>query len=597
MAMLLLGLLTFLTSTRALWTAERTLEPHLDAESFLEEASMLRGWHKIDLPRAGQYKFMSKSKGATFGQEPSAHSVIAVITARDLYIGCHSYEDYLSPDFETLFLFDNDYANLWGFPNFVEGLSKNETLGAYLFVGNKAIGENSARKIGLEYIQTVTSAKPDFMFSVNCDIHPIPKGHRNYQSFQEITNTLARTFALENALREPSEDLHVPTSFAVRDGNILTDDRDPIFAMNTILWLGFNGNYNDLFSAVWHGADHFSWYKQSFLKKEPKPLILVQNNQSWLTEVDYFVESHALIFDVKKMASIADDYFTWDSMPSETHGIGLVAAKHGWVVRRHNEIHMHFDQAPESEDLENKKYAPIHEVNKMNKMKLLNFELAADRRNPAEGWRIYRAYRMKHAVMMPDYYGGGFLSFIWRNHHIPTVLQDIDVHDEYARRWIKSAMQMAGYIKINKTHFQAEGAYPSTLQLGKFVSETGRKNYPNSNFFLNFYDGHFKTKISSSDPTKNPVDSNYPVRKRSIELPIHNNSRLSVTSSPLPQRGTFGFEYFHVTQEQCEQHVLFKDDVHYEDQWHHPSHESLLMVATDPKTYIESVSMLCHGCD
>mmetsp|Transcript_3962 Transcript_3962/g.7310 ORF Transcript_3962/g.7310 Transcript_3962/m.7310 type:complete len:571 (+) Transcript_3962:141-1853(+) len=527
-------------------------EHHADKTlSQAPESEYLQGWHQSPVPNGPSFMYKASSQGASFGKQAARKDVIAVITARDLYIGCHSYHQYISPHFETIYAFDQDYAKLFELEDFVKGLTPNETLGAHLFITDAAIGENSARNMALGFIEQAMEKEPSYMFSVNCDMHPIPTNHKMYQSFEEITEELARTMAQEKELRENGK-----SSLTQRE--TLSEDTLPIYAMNTIIWLQINSTEH-LLDAEWHGKDHYNWYQNSFMTQAEKPAALVSTGSSWTTEVDYFVESHALCFDVKKMAKIRDEYFIWDSIPSETHAIGPLANKHGWVVRRHNELHMFFDQARYEEVFNDQVKFPAiaGDQDKIDQMLFMNFELASKRRNPIEGYNIYQQYVKMNGVHMPDYYGGGFISFIWRDHYVPKFIHKSKATSELGQRWIFSQMRFAGYQPkegMNNT-FETPGAYPSTLQV-----TVHDKEMKHMNSFLTFYNGDEVTDYVSYDPIKNHVDVDYPEERRTFTLPITDKTILDSKHGAIGRRGYFDWDYFHVVQDECEREVEYDHD-------------------------------------
>jgi len=394
--------------------------------------------------------------------------------------------------------------------------------------------------------------KPHWMFSVNCDMHPLPTDHKLYQSFEEITEGLASAMHKEREQRE----YNGQKSWTQQE--TLMEDNAPIYAMNTLIWLDF-GSKEHLFDAEWHGMDHYNWYKESFMNKVGKPDVLLADDEEkempWTTKVDLFVESHALIFDVEKMAKIRDQYFIWDSIPSETHAIGPLANKNGWVVRRHNELHMFFDQCRYEELLNDDRYAPIAgNKEKIDEMLFLNFMLASRRRNPVEGYNIYQQYVQKNGVHMPDYYGGGFISFIWRDHYIPTFIQNSKAMDPKSQEWIVAQMKMAGYLAVEGANhtFESPGAYPSTMQITVHKREISSKNS-----FLTFNNSDDITDYVTYDPNKFPVEQDYPVSRRKFTLPIDEDTVLTSKNGAIGRRDFYGFDYFHVLQDQCEHDVAY----------------------------------------
>ncbi|KAJ1624047.1 hypothetical protein T492DRAFT_882542 [Pavlovales sp. CCMP2436] len=85
-------------------------------------------------------------------QIPSAPSVPALpmvlaVGHREFVLGCHSFERYLDPQYETFFVFDAEYAKAWKLRELVTGVMNLTSRGAHLFVLSRPGGELLTREL------------------------------------------------------------------------------------------------------------------------------------------------------------------------------------------------------------------------------------------------------------------------------------------------------------------------------------------------------------------------------------------------------------------------------------------------------------------
>jgi len=472
------------------------------------------------------------SPSANFGRVASKDDTMVLVVARDLFIGCHSFEDYLSPNFETLFVFDKRYADMWDMEHMVLNASSSVSLGAHLAVANGTIGEQSARKMSLNFMRKF-DIPPQLIFSVNCDIHPIPKDHRDYQSFETITNKLSTAFRQQKEIRANGQGAYV------QSGNI-TKEYNEIYAMNMLLFERFGG-LETLRDAFWHGKDPWAWWRRTHEKGKPQEF--VATDQAWVTPVNKFVESHAVMYDREKMEILGNDMFITDCIPSETHAVGQFAWQHGWTVLRNNEVYVHFDQVKGAHYLDMPHYTSKLNKTEMEYMKLLNWELVAKRRNPKLGCEIARTFETK-GIRMDAFFGTGFTKYVWRNHWAVSSIQNIPAGSDWAQRWVKAGMSVAGWRQTEQladglTTFHAEGCFPSTVAL---VADSSDK-VTEGHVFLKFNtNGHILNVVSWHPFDHIIIGQDYPKAKQVIRWePTHPSlsvcdvqKRNPIQSNPMP---------------------------------------------------------------
>jgi len=500
-------------------------------------------WHTSDLPRASSILYTVSSEEANFGRIKSNDDTLVLVVARDLFIGCYNFEDYLSPNFETLFVFDKRYADLWGMEEMVLSASSNVTLGAHLAIANGSIGEQSSRKMSLDFVKKF-DYPPEFIFSVNCDIHPIPNDHDSYQSFPVITHKLSTAFKQQKRLRSSGQGALVHKSN-------LTKEYNEVYGMNMLLFEAFGGH--KLEQAFWHGKDPWRWWRGSW--KNGKPQALSEQGQYWVTTVNKFVESHAVMYDREKMEIMAQDMFITDCIPSETHAVGQFAAKRGWSMLRNNEVYMFFDVV-KTDTLSLPRYTSKLNKKQVEYMKLLNWELLASRRNPRLGCEIAHIFQSK-GIRMDAFFGTGFTRYTWRDHWSIKSLRSTPAGSDWTKRWITASMLTAGWAKQSErndglTTYHAEGCYPSTLA----IETVKTKDYPKDggHIFVTFdTNGNYLSVITRHPFDHVVLDQSYPKKKRSVQLPLSNSTIARVVDTTL--HGYRGWTNFHIHGEDCTDRV------------------------------------------
>jgi len=520
----------------------------------LSDSFKSTAWHASELPTASSVLYTVSSTDANFGRERSADDTLVVIVARDLFIGCHSWEEYTSPNFETLFVFDQRFATVWEMQEMILQMDRSTTLGSHLVVADGSIGEQSARRIALNLVQRFEH-KPSLLFSCNCDIHPLPKEHAYYMSFPEITRKLSTDFKRERQLRASGEGAYV-------QGFNVTKEFNPLYAMNFLLYERFK-NMKGLRAhadAQPHGKDLYLWLRN--LQELGKPREMVEAGHPWVSPVNEFVESHAVMYDREKMEDVGQDMFISDCVPSETHAVGQFALRRGWSVVRNNEVYMHFDLSTMETSLEHPRYSALNE-SEMEWMKLLNWELIAKRRNPRLGCALAKTFESK-GIRMAAFYGTGFTRKIYRDHWAPNRIQNSPAGAEWVQRWIDASMLTAGYAKSTDADeaglvtYVAEGCYPGTVPM--FSERSANQNVisqdPDAHEFLRFNtDGRTMSLMTwhPFDGDELVIGPDYPKQRRSITLPLTNLTTLERASTPLSSGHKWAF--FHIHGEWCTDRV------------------------------------------
>jgi len=485
---------------------------------------------RTPLPMASPVVYSVHSPAANFGKVVAPDDTLVVVLARDLFIGCYNFEKFLSTRFETLFVFDEKFADLWKMEDMVLGAGRDVTLGAHLAVANGSIGEQSARRLSLDLMNVKFDIKPELVFSCNCDTHPIPKDHAMYETFEQMTTKLADSFKQQKRLRASGEG-------ALVQGANITREYHELYAMNTLLYEWFP-NKNHLLTAAFHGRDWWNW--NSRLKKKGKPQQMVNAKQYWMTPINDFVEAHAMMFDREKMEVVGRDLFITDSIPSEPRAVGALAAKHGWSIVRNNEVNMYQNFAP----LELRSTGRYKKLNdsQMEYMKLLSFELMSKRRNPKISCDIVTEFDAQGLEMLSTFFGAGFVYYKYKNFWAPKTIQNSMAGYDWTRRWIDAGMRIAGWKRSGEnddgqTTYEPEACIPATLALTTDESNVVTKG----NVFLRLNVNNKPLSIVSWHPYNQvTIGPDYPKSKRVVVLPLSNQTIVEKAGSPSSFKTKYG---------------------------------------------------------
>lgn len=74
------------------------------------------------------------------------------LTGRKLVIGCHSFEEYLCPKFETIFILKEEVAKTWKVDKLVKNTTCEQTLGVRVFLLDNYGGEWLGRHVISKFI-------------------------------------------------------------------------------------------------------------------------------------------------------------------------------------------------------------------------------------------------------------------------------------------------------------------------------------------------------------------------------------------------------------------------------------------------------------
>ena len=273
------------------------------------------------------------------------HQILIVVSHRELLFGCHSFEEYLSPLFHTLFILPEDIARELRIDQLVQKATAATSAGAHLFYSDGYAGNSMAISVGEQFAAfldaSILDDPLDYLVVAMCDIHQLPHNHRLFKSTESMILRMAKDFDTSKAYRNRGEFLesnyneHGNTPLSSVDLQLqMPKSQMGILAMNTILW----EQVPDLESVkMFHGSDFGHWFNN----QEHKPQSLVDRDLPWLWDASQFVEGHFLMFDLqklRKLRQLAPDFISGRKNNAEEQEIfPAVANNFNMTFIRHNE--------------------------------------------------------------------------------------------------------------------------------------------------------------------------------------------------------------------------------------------------------------------
>ena len=286
------------------------------------------------------------------------HQILMVVSHREFLFGCHSFEEYISPLFHTLFILPEDIARELQVDQLVQKATAATSAGVHLFYSDGYAGNTMALHVGEQFAAfldaSILDDPLDYLVVAMCDVHQLPHNHTLFQSTESMILQMAKDFDTSKASRyrgealESNYDEHGNTPLSSEDLQLqMPKSQMGILAMNTILW----EQVPDLESVkVFHGLDVGNWFKNQV----PKPQSLVDRDLPWMWDVSQFVEGHLVMFDPKtlrKLRQLAPDFISGRKNSVEEQLILPAVANHfNMTIIRNNELAFHLDINTENQD-------------------------------------------------------------------------------------------------------------------------------------------------------------------------------------------------------------------------------------------------------
>eukprot|EP00440_Ansanella_granifera_P055541 gb/GFBE01060206.1/.p1 GENE.gb/GFBE01060206.1/~~gb/GFBE01060206.1/.p1 ORF type:complete len:698 (+),score=177.94 gb/GFBE01060206.1/:1-2094(+) len=336
-------------------------------------------------------------------------SLVVIVTHRELVIGCHRFEQFLSPDFHTWFVFEKNFAKHWGLDKKVQDL--NSYGHPHLLTTDVVTGEVHARAAVLSILQheaakgTGPKELPEFMYSTMCDIQELPQWHPYHTPFPTMVWEMVRALSNEKEARaarrgtiaqdvpEYRDDKFVSVNESCMHADPATRVNYPVLTMNNLIieTLPFEHNVSH---AQMHGRDVGGFTGQGGLEVA-KPWKAPREGEKpkiWLSDVTTFVEDHSILYDVALYltlmgdASIQDQLLrTGDMLYHNEVYLGELACRYDLVSLRHNDIFTYYDRAHPQDMADGKRQVfdiPAYSDVDLDFVRQYNLEVLAERDSP-----------------------------------------------------------------------------------------------------------------------------------------------------------------------------------------------------------------------
>ena len=197
---------------------------------------------------------------------------VVAITNREALVGCHSFHQHLNPKWRTVFVLNKFVAQNFGIDKMVEHAGCHDTLGATLLMLDNFGGEVLGRRVALDYTLKELPPNIEFLHQINCDVHPVPRRHKHYQSMEKIVTKMVTDFSLiKQLVEDPSrQSTPIPGRFLEK----------PVLGMCAHLFEEFP-SMNTLDEGQLHGHDVCSWKGVDRRPGELRRYPWLCNNMDW----------------------------------------------------------------------------------------------------------------------------------------------------------------------------------------------------------------------------------------------------------------------------------------------------------------------------
>ena len=277
----------------------------------------------------------------------------AVVHHRESLMGCHSFERFLSPRWETLLVFEDTFAHTWRLEN---AIRSTPTRGAHLLKLNVSAGEWLARAIALRRMDEL-NRRPPLLLSSQCDMQPLPPWHVLHTPYAVLVERLTVAFLAEARARAIGTTAAVPlsdTDLRLADRSAIAHSRRcaavfkrndrSLFVMNTPIFETIP-HAATLEGARFHSVDVGQWQRHSVGGARPRGP-MTGTTGAWLSDVSTWVEDHAVLYNTTLLSDVVD---VWQRAGATlSAGVKLIPSHMctaGLSAVRHNDIHLFYDRA------------------------------------------------------------------------------------------------------------------------------------------------------------------------------------------------------------------------------------------------------------
>lgn len=274
--------------------------------------------------------------------------LIMLVHHREFHAGCHSFERFLNPRWETIFVVGEDMAKEFQLQQLARAA---DSPGVHLALLNRTMtGEWLGRKVALLIMNHLSSPPPLLILSGHCDIHPLPEWHKMHVTFETTVSRMVAEFLKEDKLNQmqhshgmeqnPMWDLApLDKQFCER---VFKDNQRPLLVMNTpmVETLPSTENLNgSKFHSKQVGLER-PWKECSSRPHGLHP------DTPWMSEVSTWVEDHFALYNTTLLSQIVDPFaMVHDTVSAGVKALPQLLCKRGWKAVRLNDSPLFYDFA------------------------------------------------------------------------------------------------------------------------------------------------------------------------------------------------------------------------------------------------------------
>ena len=433
---------------------------------------------------------------------PRANSLpmMMAVTNREVTLGCHTFEQYLSPRYETVFILNEDFINIWGIDKLVQSATCDQTLGAHILMLDNTGGELLGRRLAVDFLEREemrNHRKLEFLNQMNCDVHPLPEAHVMHMDLERMMEKMIRDFYLARAQREPHRYPEIPQAPMPLADNLPKSKKNreinkyEILAMGPLLFEDFP-SMTEL-PLETHGHDVCEWGSNGGIYSRPWNY----GSWPWLCDVHSFTENHSLLFDVDKLLrpevrrhflEIPREHGL-DGFASDTRTTPRIALQHELTILVNRDVYAHqnFAHGPNALD--------GYQASDLDMVKIHNFFTVSKNRSPKPVYDVWNG--LNNFVIPEPYIGGTAIDFV-RGHSDGGVWMPQNVYNmplkncAKCRMMVDSFFGILGYEALQEDeyslHYCLKGVYPSNIYV--LSTKDPRYRTPNDSWeFMRLSDG------------------------------------------------------------------------------------------------------------
>ena len=285
--------------------------------------------------------------------------LVMLVHHREIFVGCHSFERFFNPKWETIVVVEEDMENQYQLKQ-LAGVASSPAIHLALLNNNDMTGEWLGRQVALHIMnfEHEHAKKPlaSLILSTQCDIHPLPTFHALHKPYEVTVQRMVHLFLEEDRLNQESkqrtninEYKHAwkagPLNRTLCQRVHKNKDR-PLLALNTVM-VETLPSTETLEGSIFHSKEaglRNAW-SETYHKNIP--------NGPWMSDISTWVEDHFTLYNVTLLSKIVDDFARVQAtLSAGVKALPHLMCKNGWKAARLNDEPMFYDLAkPQHESI------------------------------------------------------------------------------------------------------------------------------------------------------------------------------------------------------------------------------------------------------